>query len=287
MHTTPEVLIAGCGDIGCRVAVRLQAAGWAVSGLRRDVSALPLGVRAVQGDLARPQCPSGWPPGQLDYVLYAAAASQHDEAGYRAAYVEGLRHVLDWLAQHGQRPRRLLFLSSTGVYGQEQGEWVDERSATEPRGYTGRILMEAEHLAQASGLPVTRLRLAGLYHPARPWLQDQVRSGLQAQREPPQYSNRIHRDDAAGLIAFLMQADARGVPLEDCYLGVDDEPAPLHEVVDWMRAQLGVSRRSEQFLSRRAGSKRCSNARARGLGWVPQYASYRDGYADITGGDQG
>lgn len=281
MANAPELLIAGCGDIGGRVASRLLAEGWTVRGLRRDVAALPPGVLAVAGDLTEAGCPPQWPDGPLDYLLYAASASSHDEAGYRLAYLDGLRNVLAWLEQHGQRPRRLFFLSSTGVYGQHRGEWVDETSATEPRGYTGQVMLEAEQLARNSGLPVTVVRLAGLYHPARPWLQDQVRNGMQAPRDPPQFSNRIHRDDAAGLIAFLLAADARGVPLQECYLGVDDEPAALHEVVDWMRARLGVSHSSEQPMSRRAGSKRCSNARARALGWAPAFAGFKDGYAQI------
>ena len=75
--------------------------------------------------------------------------------------------------------------------------------------------------------------------------------------------------------------DAAGTPLADCYLGVDDAPAPLHEVVGWLREQLGVSHWAEQSSVRRAGSKRCSNARARALGWVPQYPSYREGYAAV------
>src|SRR5690606_38293756 len=140
------------------------------------------------------------------YVLYAAAASQHDEAGYRAAYVDGLRHVLAWLAQHGQRPRRLLFVSSTGVYGQHAGEWVDEQSATQPSGFSGILMLEAERLALASGIPASVVRLSGLYHPARPWLLQQVRSGLQVTAKPPMFSNRIHRDDAAALLASLLQA---------------------------------------------------------------------------------
>jgi nucleoside-diphosphate-sugar epimerase len=101
------------------------------------------------------------------------------------------------------------------------------------------------------------------------------------QSEPPLFANRIHRDDAAGLLAYLLQADAQGRVLDDCYLGVDDEPAALHEVVAWLREQLGVGNWAEQALGRRAGSKRCSNARARALGWRPEYPSYREGYAAL------
>ncbi|MNJ70545.1 hypothetical protein D3C77_670160 [compost metagenome] len=101
------------------------------------------------------------------------------------------------------------------------------------------------------------------------------------QREPPVFANRIHRDDAAGLLVFLLQADAAGGVLEDRYLGVDDEPAALHEVVDWLRERLGIRHWAEETLDRRAGSKRCRNARARALGWAPEYPSYREGYAAL------
>ncbi len=73
----------------------------------------------------------------------------------------------------------------------------------------------------------------------------------------------------------------KGAALDDCYLGVDDDPAPLHEVVDWLRERLGVTHWAEQAMTRRAGSKRCSNARARALGWAPKYSGYRDGYGPV------
>ncbi|EIK55039.1 epimerase/dehydratase-related protein [Stutzerimonas stutzeri TS44] len=281
MGTRSSVVIAGCGDVGSRLGLQLSRAGWTVYGMRREAAQLPVPILPISGDLAAPACPRSWPNGELDYLVYAASASQHDEAGYRQAYVDGVRHVLDWLEQRDQRPRRLLFISSTGVYGQHDGEWIDEASATDPGGYTGRVMLEAERQVLGCGLPATVVRMGGLYDPVRPWLQNQVRAGLRVERDPPQYSNRLHRDDAAALLAFLLQADARGEPLDDCYLGVDDDPAPLHEVVDWLRARLGVTQWAEQSMTRRAGSKRCSNARARALGWAPQYPSYRNGYAAL------
>ncbi|WP_313223572.1 NAD-dependent epimerase/dehydratase family protein [Stutzerimonas nitrititolerans] len=282
MNNRPSVLIAGCGDVGSRFGLQMSRAGWTVYGLRREAAGLPVPILPVAGDLLAGQCPRNWPNAELSYLVYAASASQHDEPGYRQAYVEGLRNVLGWLEQRGQRPKRLLFLSSTGVYGQNQGEWIDETSPTEPNGFTGQVMLEAERLALNCGLPATLVRMGGLYDPARPWLQNQIRAGLRVDRKPPQYSNRIHRDDAAGLLAFLLQADLRGVALDDCYLGVDNDPAPLHEVVDWLRERLDVTHWAEQSMTRRAGSKRCSNARARALGWTPKYPSYRDGYARVA-----
>lgn len=282
--SAPSVLIVGCGDVGGRLAAQLQAANWQVSGLRRNVAQLPAGVAGIAADLSNAACPSAWPTVAPDYLVYCVAASQHDEAGYRAAYVDGLRHVLGWLGEQGQQPRRLLFVSSSSVYAQKDGEWVDETSVTEPEGYSGRLMLEAEQVALNSAVPATIVRLTGIYGPGREWLLTQVRQGYRVTETPPLYGNRIHAEDAAGLLAYLLQADSDGRALEDCYIGVDDAPAPLFEVVAWLREYLGVSQWSEQERVRRTGSKRCRNARARSLGWVPRYPSYREGYAAILAG---
>ena len=279
-----NVLIAGCGDVGSRLGRQLAAEGWRVYGLRRDAAALPAGILPVAGDLGRAECPSAWPEGELDYLVYAAAATQHDEAGYRAAYVEGLRHCLGSLQQRGQRPWRVLFVSSSGVYAQADGEWIDENSPAEARQYSGRIMLDAERVALDSGIPASVVRLTGIYGPGREWLLKQVREGYRVAVEPPLYANRIHAEDAAGLLACLLRADAEGKPLEDCYIGVDDAPAPLAEVVGYLRELMGVSHWADEQSVRRTGSKRCSNARARALGWVPRYPSYREGYAAILAG---
>ena len=279
--SAPSVLIAGCGDVGGRLATRLLASDWQVYGLRRSVSRLPAGVIGVAGDLFSEQCPTDWPIGPLEYLVYSAAATDHDEAGYRAAYVEGLQHVLSWLKENGQQPKRLLFVSSSSVYGQQDGEWVDETSLTVAGGYSGRLMLEAEQLALGSGIPASIVRLTGIYGPGREWMLSQVREGYRVAVDPPLYGNRIHADDAGGLLAFLLNADRHGKTLEDCYIGVDDAPAPLAQVVDWLREQLGVTEWAAEASVRRAGSKRCSNARARALGWEPRYPSYREGYGEI------
>lgn len=284
MDAVGRVMIAGCGDVGGRLAVNLSEAGWTVFGMRRNVAALPAGVLPVAGDLQEAACPAQWPEGVLDYLVYCAAATQHDEAGYQAAYFDGLRNVLNWLKETGQQPRRLFFVSSSGVYGQKDGEWIDESSPAEAQAYSGRVMLEAERLAWQSGIPATSVRLTGIYGPGREWLLKQVQMGYRVVSEPPLYANRIHADDCAGLLAFLVQADARGEALDELYIGVDDEPAPLHEVVAWLRDALQVTEWAEASTVRRSGSKRCSNARARALGWAPIYPSYREGYAAVLAG---
>lgn len=282
--SSPSVLVVGCGDVGGRLAVQLLAEGWQASGLRRNVAALPAGVEAVAGDLESGERPAAWPTVAPDYLVYCVAASQHDEAGYRSAYVEGLRNVLGWLKDAGQQPKRLLFVSSSSVWAQQDGEWIDETAPTEPQGYSGKVMLEAEQLALASGIPASIVRLTGIYGPGREWLLSQVRQGYRVAEEPPLYGNRIHAEDAAGLLACLLKADAAGRKLDDIYIGVDDSPAPLAEVVAWLREYMGVTEWSDQERVRRTGSKRCRNDRAKAIGWVPQYPSYKEGYAAILEG---
>ncbi|MCY1428687.1 NAD dependent epimerase/dehydratase family protein [compost metagenome] len=280
----PTVLIAGCGDVGSRLASQLVAAQWQVHGLRRTVSPLPEGVNGIAGDLFDPQCPAAWPTGDIDYLVYCAAANSHDEAGYRAAYVDGLRNVLGWLKLREQRPRRVVFVSSSGVYGQQQGEWIDETSTTEPSSFSGSVMLEAERLALNSGMAASIVRLTGIYGPGRELMLNNVRKGYRVAVDPPMYANRIHAEDAAGLLACLLRADARGEAVQDCYIGVDDDPAALADVVAWLRERMGVTQWAAEGSVRRTGSKRCSNARARALGWVPQYPTFREGYAQMLKG---
>lgn len=281
--SAPCVLIAGCGDVGSRLALQLLPLGWTVHGLRRNVSKLPAGVAGVAGDLFAAPIPSGWPAAAIDYLVYCATPSQRDEPGYREAYVEGLRRVLGWMKARGQQPKRIIFVSSSSVYGQQNGEWVDETSPTDVDAFSGKIMLQAEDVARQSGLPATIVRLTGIYGPGRNDLANRVRQGYSVASEPPLYGNRIHSEDAAGLLAYLLKADADGRVLQDCYLGVDDDPAPLADVVDWMRRYMGVTEWTESASLRRSGSKRCSNARARALGWAPQFATYREGYEALLG----
>ena len=279
-----SVLIAGCGDIGSRMATQLLANDWQVYGLRRSIERLPVGVIGVAGDLFSEQCPAQWPSGEIDYAVYSAAATEHDEAGYQAAYVDGLKHTLSWLKQHGQKPKRLLFVSSSSVFAQKDGEWIDETSPARATNYSGRIMLDAEQVALNSGIAASVVRLTGIYGPGREWMLGQVRKGYRVAIDPPMYGNRIHADDAGGLLAFLLEADRQGKALDDCYIGVDNAPVPLAEVVGWLRERLGVTEWAAETSTRRAGSKRCSNARAKALGWEPRYSSYREGYAEILDG---
>lgn len=275
-----QVVIAGCGDLGTALGLRLRQRGWKVFGLRRDTSALPEGIEPITGDLTCADKPEQWPD-KVDYLVYCPAAGKRDAQLYQQLYVQGLEHVIGWL-KHGRKlPGHLLQVSSTGVYAQKEGEWVTENSRALPESDTGRSLLEAEDVALRCGFPASVVRLAGIYGPGRNRLIDQVRSGLHVPAESPQYSNRIHRDDAVALLEHLLLEADRDELLAPCYLGVDDEPASMHEVASWLAEQLGTTLQEGGPTSGRVGSKRCSNALARESGWVPRYPSYREGYGEM------
>lgn len=276
MSPAASVLIAGCGDLGTRLGQRMAAQGWTVYGMRRHPDALPQhNIHPIAGDLTGAKRPAHWPLA-VDYVLYCPTPDQSNAAGYRATYLQGLRQLLSWISP---KPlRRLLVVSSTRVYGQYQGEWLDECSPTHPTSELGKILLATEECALNSPHPTSCIRLAGLYGPNRRWLIQQVQQGYQVPRDPPQYSNRIHIEDATQLLAHLLLSAHHGNTLDTHYLGVDDEPAPLDCVIRWLAERLGCPE-GAPIGQRATGSKRLSNARLRALGWRPHYANYQQGYA--------
>lgn len=289
------ILIAGCGYVGSELACRLVAEGHGVWGLRRRPAGLPAGVRPAAADLTDAASlaslfadPRG--PRRLDGVVYAAAADRGEEAAYRAAYVDGPARLLVALEAAGERPRRVLFTSSTGVYGQRDGSWVDEESPAEPGHFTGRLLLQGERRLLASRFPATVVRLGGIYGPGRTRLLERVRRGEAACREgPPRWINRIHRDDAAGLLHLLIQLALRDEQLESVYLGVDGDPGEECQVLRWLAARLGVApprteREPPGAAGRGRSNKRCRNDRVRALGYRFRYPSFREGYGALLAG---
>jgi len=277
--TVHSVLIAGCGDLGVALGLRLSVAGWAVTGLRRHPEALPAGIRPIAADLADPASLAVLRGQRFDHVVLAGAPGGFDEAAYRRVYVDGVRNLLGVL----EGEPGVLMVGSTGVYHQEDGSWVDEDSATEPRGFSGRALLEGEAaLRDLAGDRASVLRLGGIYGPGRLRLISEVRAGVGCPREPVRFTNRIHRDDAAAILQFLLEKRAAGQALAPCYLGVDCAPAPMWEVRHWLAEQLGVSLDDSRPLSdSRGGNKRCSNARLLAEGYRFLYPDYRAGYAAL------
>ncbi len=104
-----------------------------------------------------------------------------------------------------------------------------------------------------------------------------VKRGDAAPKNPDQYSNRIHRDDCAGVLNHLINKVFNEEDIEALYLATDDTPATMYEVTHWMVEQMQIEIKTET-ASRRAGSKRCSNKRLKESGYQFIYPSYQHGY---------
>lgn len=278
---TPRVLVAGCGDVGQRVAARLCAAGAQVYGLRRSASALPEGVFPLRANLSDPAGLQAVPPG-FDQLVYLPTPDARTPDAYRRIFLDGLRNLVAVLDR--SRLKRLVFVSSSAVYGDHAGGWVDEDTPPAPAAFNGEVLMQAEQWLRESALPATVLRLAGLYGPGRGQLFERLRNGLaRAPVEPPFWANRIHADDAAAAIVHLLGLHDPA-PL---YLGVDDTPLPLAELYAFLAERLGAPPVPVGDAPRGIGNKRLSNARLRASGFVPHWPDARAGYAALLAARRG
>ena len=274
-----RVLIAGCGYVGRALAARLAGEGHEVFALRRSDSPPIAAVTSIRADLTDVDALRGLPP-RLDAIVYMASAGGTDDRAYRSAYVDGLRYLL--AAVDGQPIRRVIFTSSTGVYAQSNGEWVDEESVTEPAHFSGRRLLEGERLLRASRFPAVTVRLAGIYGPDRARLIDRVGNGEAPIPGRPIYANRIHRDDCVGVLRHLMALE-RPDPL---YLAGDEEPAEIGEVLRWLAARLGapephVDSQETGMRYGRTSNKRVRSARLRASGYRFRFPTFREGYGEL------
>jgi nucleoside-diphosphate-sugar epimerase len=271
-----RVLIAGCGDLGQRVASQLLARGDEVYALRRHPSTEgDSAVRWLCADLTDAQSLRGLPAG-ITQVVYSPTPDARDEAAYRRIFVDGLQHLLGALDR--QPLQRVLFVSSSAVYGEHGEEWVDEDTPPAPPGFNGNVLLEAEAWLSTQPGRTVALRLAGLYGPGRMHVIDQLRAGTaRVPRRVRHWANRIHVEDAAAAIVHLLGIHEP----QSLYLGVDDTPLPLDVLYDDLAALIDTPTAAEGPTPVGVGSKRLSNVRLRGSGFRFQWPDSRAGYAEL------
>ena len=172
-------------------------------------------------------------------------------------------------------------MSSSAVYGEHGGGWVDEDTPTAPQGFNGSVLLEAERRFAELAAGGVVLRLAGLYGPGRLQLIERLRAGqARAPRGTPHWANRIHVDDAAAAIVHLLELPAP----QPLYLGADDTPLPLHVLYDHLAGLAGAPAPADGPAPAAVGSKRLSNARLKASGLRLRWPDAREGYAALLAG---
>jgi nucleoside-diphosphate-sugar epimerase len=280
VHPRTTVVIAGCGDLGTEAGLGFAALGHPVIGLRRRAERLPAPLTGRSVDL-RHEVPAI--PADTGVVVVAVAAGSRQVEEYRATYVDGLRNVLDGIDASAADPR-VLVVSSTAVYDVDDGRVVTEETPAVGGTPTAGVLVEAETLLRARAPGAVLVRLSGIYGPGRERLVTQVREGS-ARLAPgtSPHTNRIHRDDAAAALVHLASL-ADPAPL---YLGTDDEPSRLDDVLRFLADELGLPEpgSGDGDARQAGGDKRLSNALLRSTGWEPRYPTFREGYRAVLAGE--
>jgi nucleoside-diphosphate-sugar epimerase len=284
-----RIVILGCGYVGLELGRQLRP-DHEVVGVRRSEAGLEAvkaaGLTPVRADVTDPDALSAIP--DADAVVFAASSGGRGAPAAREVYVEGQKRAIDHFAARDAPPERYVYTSSTGVYGDHGGDWVDEGTPLDPTTEKTRVLAAAERVAldrPPEGIDGTVARFAGLYGPDRYRLDRYVEGPV-----TEGYLNMVHRDDAAGAVAHLLTGD---LARDEVVLVVDDEPVSKWTFADWLAEQCDRPAPPKQTVDERMAegdlsdaarrrlktSKRCSNEYLRALGYEFAYPTFREGYA--------
>lgn len=270
----PQTLaIVGFGDLGERIAGMLPKEQWQCVGFRRRAHLVPVGVKGVAIDFARPETLQILQDTAPDALLIALSPSRRDESGYREGFAEAMQGIVRGLGTH--QPRVAYFVSSTRVYAENQGAWVDESSRLAEEDAFARHIIDAEKTFLSSLENAVVLRAGGLYGHAEGPLLKRVRDGQLTPMAPLRYANRIHRDDVARFVVTNLQ-EKPGASVINL---IDDAPVPIQETEAWFCEKLSLAYAPAAGESEAPPQgKRIANARLKSTGFELAYADYRAGY---------
>jgi len=280
-------LIVGCGYLGLEVARRWLREGHAVQALTRTPERAEQlaqwGLQPLLGDLTLPDSLPRW--SSIETLLLAVGLDRRSGHSQREVYIEGLRHLIE---RCERPPRRVVSISSTSVYGQTAGEWVDENSPTEPVAENGRVCLEAEQLLRAHWPHACILRSAGIYGPGRLVARvDQLRAGVPLTGNPAAWLNMIHVQDLATAAVLCANRATPG----GLFLAVDDRPVKRSEFYEQIAGWVGAPPIQFEPLpptdpAATQWNKRCRNAGTKqALGWHLQFPTVIEGLAAVFRAD--
>lgn len=273
-----KILLAGCGQLGTQLGAKRQQKGDTVVGIKRSTA--PTLFELIHIDLSQQNALSEL-TADYDVIIFTVTPSHRDESAYCQVYTDILQQVIDFAKQH-RKPPLCIYVSSTGVYGQNTGEWVDENSPTQPNQYSGKWVLHGENILQEQLSNTLIIRFSGIYNAERRWLINQAITDTPIQKTPTIWTNRIHQADCVGVLDFLLDQYQQGKSLEKCYLASDDAPVGRYEVMAFIRASLGYDEPAikTDALTQQL-NKRCSNKRIKELGYVFSYPTFERGYGEI------
>ncbi|MFC0444338.1 NAD(P)H-binding protein [Pseudidiomarina halophila] len=252
------VAFIGFGDIAERTSLALNFAGYTqLRGLCRtpEYKENQAKVELISGDAGNAQDIARFITADTDVIVVTLTPDRSSDDSYFNGYVLPARLLQHHLQSNGLTPR-IIYISSSGVYDLHQGEWVDESTPANPGDHNGEMLLQAEQVIQSASDEVSILRCSGIYGPNRTRLAELLISGEAV--ITPAWTNRIHADDVAGFIAYLIQHPELQQPL---FLVSDDEPLLQEDAYARLARRLGVDIKTISRSDKvgRRGSKRIRN----------------------------
>lgn len=204
-----DKLIIGCGYLGQRVAAIWRAQNHRVFATTRSVTRAEewraLGLQPILCDVLDSASLRFWP--RVESIVYSIGLDRSSGVSMRSLYVGGLANVLAVLPQPAPR---FVYVSSTSVYGQTDGEEVNEQAATEPHEESGKIVLEAERLLRSRLPSAVILRFAGIYGPGRLMRGQAIKVGEPIVGDAEKWLNLIHVEDGAAVVAAAEERAAAG-----------------------------------------------------------------------------
>ena len=276
-----KILIIGCGSIGTQLAHNLAAKGHDVTGLKRNPPKLDIGeINYFTADISLAYQLEELPL-DFEFIYFIVSPDGRNKESYQAIYEIGLTNLIDRFAKEGAS-QNWIFVSSTSVYGQSEGEWVDEESIAQPDNITSQYIRQAEQQLMDLNPQNIVVRFSGIYGPGREYLLRMAKQQSVIQKDPPYYTNRIHQQDCIGVLIFLLEKSLAGVTLEQCYLASDDNPATMWDVMSWLTEHLSCKPPEVKVNDKEVGmNKRCNNQRLKTLGYHFQYPDFKAGYLEL------
>ena len=273
-----KILLAGCGDIGQRVVTKL-APSYQCFGLRRSAFVFSDQITSIVGDLTDQNRMRVVFEEKFDIVVATLTPSSRSEGAYKKAYVETSEALTAVINQAIYQPKLVIWISSTSVFGESASGWMDESSPARPTSFSGQALLNAEHNIGELRCKHIVLRFSGIYGPGRRRLISEVERGIGRPAKPEYWTNRIHSEDCAGIIAYLVDACLADSPLESLYIATDCQPVTQHNLRKWLATKIDV-RLTEQPAKQ--GLTRClSNKRLIQTGYQFLFPTYQEGYQSL------
>ncbi len=274
-----KVLIIGCGQLGFSIVNNADSDVFKLYGFSRSLRKSPASIEMHQVDILKTEAIDAIKLVNPEIIIYAVSADTQSIESYQDHYVLGLQKTYEAILELNHF-KHLFFLSSTRVYGQKTTKILSELDIAEPSDYGGEALMEAEMVARQLKDKATILRLSGIYGPNRKRMIQLAQSNPGNWPATNNWSNRIHEEDAARFIVFLMKRIMMKESIEPLYLVTDGVPTKQYDVLTWIRNRLQLTTDTIELPILESG-KQLQSVLLNQTGFVLKYPDFTYGYEAI------